>query len=86
MFYGDQPFIYRTSANPGFHEAVGDTISLSVSTPRYLVRIGLLKDYVEDEGESGVPHDLDLNSLCTSQRSLPCKVFWQIAPYERALD
>ena len=43
--------MFRDSANPGFHEAVGDTMSLSVSTPQHLVRIGLLKDYVQDKGE-----------------------------------
>ena len=33
--------LYRESANDGFHEAVGDTISLSI-TPNYLQQIGLL--------------------------------------------
>jgi peptidyl-dipeptidase A len=36
-----QPMIFRDSANDGFHEAIGDTIGLSV-TPEYLVKIGLL--------------------------------------------
>jgi len=39
--YSHQPFLFRYSANDGFHEAVGDTIALSV-TPDYLVKIGLL--------------------------------------------
>ena len=39
--YKDQPVIFRDSANDGFHEAIGDTIALSV-TPEYLVQIGLL--------------------------------------------
>jgi len=39
--YKDQPIILRDSANDGFHEAIGDTIALSV-TPEYLVKIGLL--------------------------------------------
>jgi len=39
--YNTQPFLYKNSANDGFHEAVGDTIALSV-TPSYLVQIGLL--------------------------------------------
>ena len=39
--YKDLPIIFRDSANDGFHEAIGDTIALSV-TPEYLVRIGLL--------------------------------------------
>ena len=39
--YDKQPFLFRDSANDGFHEAVGDTMALSV-TPDYLVKIGLL--------------------------------------------
>jgi peptidyl-dipeptidase A len=39
--YNQLPMILRDSANDGFHEAVGDTLSLSV-TPEYLVKIGLL--------------------------------------------
>ena len=39
--YNTQPVLFRESANDGFHEAVGDTIALSV-TPEYLVRLGLL--------------------------------------------
>jgi peptidyl-dipeptidase A len=39
--YKDQPVIFRDSANDGFHEAIGDTVALSV-TPEYLVKIGLL--------------------------------------------
>ncbi|HTL29628.1 MAG TPA: M2 family metallopeptidase, partial [Tepidisphaeraceae bacterium] len=39
--YKAQPVIFRDSANDGFHEAIGDTIALSV-TPEYLVKIGLL--------------------------------------------
>jgi peptidyl-dipeptidase A len=39
--YKDQPVLFRDSANQAFHEAIGDTIALSV-TPEYLVRIGLL--------------------------------------------
>jgi peptidyl-dipeptidase A len=39
--YKDQPFLFRDSANQAFHEAIGDTIALSV-TPEYLVQIGLI--------------------------------------------
>jgi peptidyl-dipeptidase A len=39
--YDQQPFLFRDSANDGFHEAIGDTIALSV-TPDYLVKLGLL--------------------------------------------
>ena len=37
--YDKQPFLFRDSANDGFHEAIGDTIALSV-TPEYLVKLG----------------------------------------------
>jgi peptidyl-dipeptidase A len=33
--------LYRDSANDGFHEAIGDTVALSM-TPRYLKEVGLL--------------------------------------------
>ncbi len=39
--YNKQPFLFRDSANDGFHEAIGDTIALSI-TPEYLVKLGLL--------------------------------------------
>jgi peptidyl-dipeptidase A len=40
--YNTKPFLFRDSANDGFHEAVGDTIALSI-TPEYLVKLGLLE-------------------------------------------
>jgi peptidyl-dipeptidase A len=39
--YDMQPPLFQNSANDGFHEAVGDTIALSV-TPEYLKQIGLI--------------------------------------------
>jgi peptidyl-dipeptidase A len=39
--YSNQPPLFQNSANDGFHEAVGDTIALSV-TPEYLKKIGLI--------------------------------------------
>jgi peptidyl-dipeptidase A len=39
--YAMQPPILRDSANDGFHEAIGDTIALSV-TPEYLSKVGLI--------------------------------------------
>jgi len=47
--YNRQPFLFRAGANDGFHEAVGDTIALSI-TPEYLVKIGLL-DRAPDAGK-----------------------------------
>ena len=39
--YEKQPFLYRDSANDGFHEAIGDAIALSI-TPAYLKQLGLI--------------------------------------------
>lgn len=39
--YNHQPFLYLNGAHDGFHEAIGDFVSLSI-TPEYLVQIGLL--------------------------------------------
>ena len=51
--YKDQPFLFRDSANDGFHEAIGDTIALSV-TPEYLVKIGLLKTAPDPSKDIGL--------------------------------
>lgn len=39
--YGQLPILFQQGANDGFHEAIGDTMALSV-TPEYLKSIGLL--------------------------------------------
>ncbi len=39
--YNHLPFLFRNGANDGFHEAIGDTIALSI-TPGYLNKAGLL--------------------------------------------
>jgi peptidyl-dipeptidase A len=39
--YNQKPFLFRDSANDGFHEAIGDTIALSI-TPSYLKKLGLI--------------------------------------------
>ncbi|HEY3055722.1 MAG TPA: M2 family metallopeptidase [Thermoanaerobaculia bacterium] len=49
--YNTKSFLYKNSANDGFHEAIGDTIALSV-TPGYLVKIGLL--HKEPPAESDI--------------------------------
>lgn len=42
MQYTTQPFIYRDSPNPAFHEAVAHAIALNVGGPVHLQKIGLL--------------------------------------------
>ena len=51
--YNTLPVLFRDSANDGFHEAVGDTIALSV-TPEYLVKIGLLDRAPDASGDIGL--------------------------------
>jgi peptidyl-dipeptidase A len=48
--YDNQPPLFMDSANDGFHEAVGDTIALSVS-PEYLKKIGLLDEVPAASGD-----------------------------------
>lgn len=51
--YKDQPFLFKNGANDGFHEAIGDFVGLSATTPTYLNQIGLL-DAVPGE-EQDIP-------------------------------
>ena len=46
--YKDQPPLFRGGAHSGFHEALGDTIELSM-TPGYLLEIGLISSADESE-------------------------------------
>ncbi|XP_076067061.1 angiotensin-converting enzyme-like isoform X1 [Oratosquilla oratoria] len=46
--YKHQNNVFRDGANPGFHEAVGDVLALSVATPKHLHKIGLLKEVFDD--------------------------------------
>lgn len=51
MAYATQPFLLRNGANEGFHEAVGEIMSLSAATPKHLKSIGLLpSNFHEDNG------------------------------------
>ncbi|WP_413664786.1 M2 family metallopeptidase [Microbulbifer sp. CNSA002] len=50
--YKDQPFLYKNGANDGFHEAVGDTIALSI-TPKYLKEIGLMNEVPDESKDIG---------------------------------
>ena len=45
--------IYRQGANDGFHEAIGDTIALSV-TPAYLKNIGFIQTEPEASKDIGL--------------------------------
>lgn len=45
--YRNLPKTFRDGANPGFHDAIGDAISLSI-TPKHLQGLGLIQKSVED--------------------------------------
>ena len=51
--YRGLPMILRDSANDGFHEAVGDTLALSV-TPDYLVKLKLLDKAPDASADTGL--------------------------------
>ena len=44
----DQPPLFQSGAHDGFHEAIGDTITLAM-TPEYMQSIGLVSDFERDE-------------------------------------
>ena len=46
LLYKDQPSIFKGGAHDGFHEAIGDTIQLSM-TPSYLQEKGLMGEITE---------------------------------------
>jgi peptidyl-dipeptidase A len=43
LAYKDQPYLFRGAAHDGFHEAIGDTVVLSM-TPAYMRKVGLRRD------------------------------------------
>ncbi|KAF6092029.1 angiotensin I converting enzyme [Phyllostomus discolor] len=56
MQYKDLPVTFQEGANPGFHEAIGDVLALSVSTPKHLHTINLLSS-------DGGSYEQDINFL-----------------------
>lgn len=60
--YNKQPNFFRDSANDGFHEAVGDTIALSI-TPEYLKRIGLIDTVPDPSKDIGLLLDRALDKI-----------------------
>jgi peptidyl-dipeptidase A len=60
--YKNQPLLYRGSAHDGFHEAVGDTIGLSI-TPKYLKEIGLIDEIPDASNDIGMLMQLALEKI-----------------------
>lgn len=62
--YAKQPEFFKGGANPGFHEAIGDTIALSAATPKHLKVIGLLKNVPDsDETDLNYLYSIALNKV-----------------------
>jgi peptidyl-dipeptidase A len=53
LAYNEQPYLFQNSANAAFHEAIGDTVALSI-TPEYLARIGLIEKVPPASGDIGL--------------------------------
>jgi peptidyl-dipeptidase A len=60
--YAKQSPLFRDSANDGFHEAIGDTIALSV-TPKYLKQLGLIAAEPPPSGDIGFLLDRALEKV-----------------------
>ncbi|EGI62306.1 Angiotensin-converting enzyme, partial [Acromyrmex echinatior] len=46
--YSGLPREFRDGANPGFHEAVGEAVALSVTTPQHLQTLGLANTFIDE--------------------------------------
>ncbi|XP_053720382.1 angiotensin-converting enzyme 2 isoform X1 [Synchiropus splendidus] len=57
MAYRHLPYLLRDGANEGFHEAVGEIMSLSAATPKHLKSLGLLPANFTND------HETDINFL-----------------------
>ena len=60
--YSRQSPIFRDSANDGFHEAIGDTIALSI-TPSYLVRLGFIAREPDPSKDAGLLMKMALDKI-----------------------
>jgi peptidyl-dipeptidase A len=60
--YSQQPLLYQESANDGFHEAVGDTVALSI-TPEYLKQIGMIEQVPDPSKDLGLLMRLALDKV-----------------------
>ncbi|HEX2222976.1 MAG TPA: M2 family metallopeptidase [Thermoanaerobaculia bacterium] len=60
--YNNLPFLFQDSANDGFHEALGDTVSLSI-TPEYLKQVGLIEQVPDPSKDLGLLMDQALEKI-----------------------
>ncbi|XP_071604840.1 angiotensin-converting enzyme 2 isoform X1 [Heliangelus exortis] len=54
MAYSEQPYLLRSGANEGFHEAVGEIMSLSAATPQHLKSLDLLEPTFQEDEETEI--------------------------------
>ncbi|XP_054240174.1 angiotensin-converting enzyme 2 [Indicator indicator] len=54
MAYAAQPYLLRAGANEGFHEAVGEIMSLSAATPEHLKALHLLEPSFQEDEETEI--------------------------------
>ncbi|XP_064167231.1 angiotensin-converting enzyme 2 [Anguilla rostrata] len=54
MAYRNLSYLLRDGANEGFHEAVGEIMSLSAATPQHMKALGLLAPDFQDDSETEI--------------------------------
>ncbi|XP_042312779.1 angiotensin-converting enzyme 2 [Sceloporus undulatus] len=54
MAYSHLPLLLKGGANEGFHEAVGEIMSLSAATPKHLKTLGLLEPTFQEDSETDI--------------------------------
>ena len=59
LSYLDQPFLFQDGAHDGFHEAIGDTINLSM-TDAYLADVGLLPKGTRSSNEALINRQMNV--------------------------
>ncbi|XP_067422246.1 angiotensin-converting enzyme 2 [Emydura macquarii macquarii] len=54
MAYSNLSYLLRSGANEGFHEAVGEIMSLSAATPKHLKSLDLLESTFQEDNETDI--------------------------------
>nr|XP_006122891.1 angiotensin-converting enzyme 2 [Pelodiscus sinensis] len=54
MAYSNLSYLLRSGANEGFHEAVGEIMSLSAATPKHLKSLDLLEPTFQEDNETDI--------------------------------
>ncbi|MDX2029580.1 MAG: M2 family metallopeptidase [Blastocatellia bacterium] len=62
LAYAPQPPLFQGSANDGFHEAIGDTVALSV-TPEYLKQLGFINQVPPESADLSLLLKLALDKV-----------------------